>query len=306
MDLQSLHIFLLCTRYLSFSKVAELTYSSQSSVSKSIAALEAEVGGELFRRSSRKMELTDLGEKLLPYVQALLSKEEELRGFLHQFHAGETVRPLVIGIAKFLTDTPMEELLFPLTSAIDQFYSTHGDSDVKVAYFDENELQNLLASKRVDLAITAVNNSHLRKTLAPGMDFIRLNEVDNYLLFQADEGETPTLEDALAKMDCLLSVKDQIAVSISYDFLRKLRVPLRVETCDNWSEVVVKVKNGQGGTILGAATARPAIRCGLMGLSLKDYDLTSSLIAIWNHETAAPCVEEAAVLLRSAFSETMH
>lgn len=301
MELQNIHIFVLCTRYLSFSKVAELTYSSQSSVSKAIAALEAEVGGELFLRSSRKMELTSLGEALLPYAEALLSKEEEMRGFLHQYHSGENVRPIVIGIAKFLTATPTDSLLLPLTDAIDRLRRLHSNVDIKVSYFEEQQLQNRINSGRIDLAITAVNNHHLQKQIFSGADFIRLNEVDNYLLYQPRANAAASPESLLSQMDCLFSVSDQIALSIAYDFLQKFKTPLHIETCDNWSEVVVKVKNGQGGTILGETTAQLGVQCGLSAFSLKEYGITSSLLAIWKHG-ADPLVEETAVLLRNAFS----
>ena len=60
MDLQNIRIFALCMQYLSFSKVAEMTFSSQSSVSKVIAYLEEEVGGKLFLRNSRRIEPTAL------------------------------------------------------------------------------------------------------------------------------------------------------------------------------------------------------------------------------------------------------
>ena len=303
MNLQHIRIFVLCTRYLSFSKVAELTYSSQASVSKAIAALEAEVGGELFLRSSRNMELTSLGEALLPYAEALLAKEEEMRGFLHQYHNGETVRPLILGIAKFLTAAPMDGLLLPLMDAIDHLRRLHSNVDIKVSYFDERQLQTRINSGQIDLAITAVNNNHLQSQIFPGADFIRLNETDNYLLYQSEAGSVPSVETLLPQLDCLFSVSDQIALSVTYDFLKKVKIPLHIETCDNWSEVVVRVRNGQGGTILGESTARLGIKCGLSALCLNEYQITSSLLGIWRHG-AGSLVEEIAILLRNAFSAT--
>lgn len=303
MELKNIHIFVLCTRYLSFSKVAEITYTSQSSVSKAIAELEAEVGGELFLRSSRKMKLTSLGEALLPYAEALLSKEEEMRGFLYQYHNGKNIHPLVVGIAKFLTATPMESLLLPLTEAIDGLHRLHSDVDVKLSYFEDQQLQDLLTTGRIDLAITAVNNKHLLNQIFTGADFLRLNEVGNYLLYSPDSDPVSSLDELLLKINCLFSVSDQIALSVAYDFLQEVKKPLRIETCDNWSEVIVKVKNGQGGTILGEVTARVGRQCGLSAFPLTTHGSTSSLLAVWKHSAKHHLVEDAAILLQNAFKD---
>ena len=300
MDLQNIRIFALCTQYLSFSKVAELTYSSQSSVSKAVAALEAEVGGELFLRSSRRIELTALGEALLPYAEGILTKEEEMRGFLHQFHSGAAVTPLVIGVARFLTATPTDGLLLPLMDTVDQVRRLHPEADVKIAYFEDRQMGDLINGNRVDLAITAVNNNMITKHVFPGADFLRLNENVSYLMVWTDNQEPLAVSDILPRLDCLFSVSDQVAMSVTHDFLRKVKIPMRVETCDNWSEVIVKVKNGQGASILGASTAKMGLQCGLTAIPLDEYGITSSLLAVWKHGSGT-LSEETAYLLRNAF-----
>jgi DNA-binding transcriptional LysR family regulator len=52
---------------------------SQPTVSERIAALEAELGGELFRRMGRRLEPTPMGAALLPFADRLLGLEEEAR-----------------------------------------------------------------------------------------------------------------------------------------------------------------------------------------------------------------------------------
>ena len=56
-------------RYKSFSKAAELTYSTQPNISKAIKKLESELGVELFYRKSNGVELTEKGKELLFYVE---------------------------------------------------------------------------------------------------------------------------------------------------------------------------------------------------------------------------------------------
>ena len=62
-------VFYEVSKYGSFSKTAELTYTTQSSVSKSIKKLEDELGTQLFYRKAGGIELTDKGRELLFYVE---------------------------------------------------------------------------------------------------------------------------------------------------------------------------------------------------------------------------------------------
>ena len=64
MDLRQIDCFLAVARELHFGKAAEKLYLAQSSVSEAIRSLENEIGGRLFVRTSRRVQLTDLGAKL--------------------------------------------------------------------------------------------------------------------------------------------------------------------------------------------------------------------------------------------------
>ncbi len=64
MELRQIDCFLAVATDLHFGKAAERLSLAQSSVSEAIRALEREVGGQLFIRTSRRVQLTPLGEKL--------------------------------------------------------------------------------------------------------------------------------------------------------------------------------------------------------------------------------------------------
>ncbi|MDB6086168.1 MAG: LysR family transcriptional regulator [Gammaproteobacteria bacterium] len=64
MDLRQIDCFLAVATELHFGKAAERLHLAQSSVSEGIRALEHEIGGRLFIRTSRRVQLTDLGAKL--------------------------------------------------------------------------------------------------------------------------------------------------------------------------------------------------------------------------------------------------
>jgi|HubBroStandDraft_6_1064221.scaffolds.fasta_scaffold04094_3 DNA-binding transcriptional LysR family regulator len=63
-DLRQIDCFLAVATELHFGKAAERLQLAQSSVSEAIRSLEQEIGGRLFVRTSRRVQLTDLGAKL--------------------------------------------------------------------------------------------------------------------------------------------------------------------------------------------------------------------------------------------------
>jgi LysR family transcriptional regulator, benzoate and cis,cis-muconate-responsive activator of ben and cat genes len=63
-DLREIDCFLAVATELHFGKAAERLHLAQSSVSEAIRSLEHEIGGRLFIRTSRRVQVTDLGAKL--------------------------------------------------------------------------------------------------------------------------------------------------------------------------------------------------------------------------------------------------
>jgi DNA-binding transcriptional LysR family regulator len=68
-ELRELEIFLVLGEELHFGRTAERLYLTQPRVSQAIRALEDRIGGRLFERSSRRVRLTPLGERLRDEVR---------------------------------------------------------------------------------------------------------------------------------------------------------------------------------------------------------------------------------------------
>jgi len=62
----------------SFSKAAEICCVTQPTLSNAIAQLEEELGGGLFIRTTRKVDLTPFGQHILPLIENLLNAQTEL------------------------------------------------------------------------------------------------------------------------------------------------------------------------------------------------------------------------------------
>ena len=91
MELHQIRYFLSLSNTLNFTRAAEECNVSQPALSRAISQLEAELGGELFRRERKLTHLTDLGRAVLPSLrhcfEANQQAKELARDFLKAGHA---------------------------------------------------------------------------------------------------------------------------------------------------------------------------------------------------------------------------
>ncbi|TIP82377.1 MAG: LysR family transcriptional regulator, partial [Mesorhizobium sp.] len=76
---RQLQYFVAVANQSAFGAAAQELAVSQPSLSKQLATMEAELGIALFERTSRRVQLTPLGEILLPRARAILRDLEEFR-----------------------------------------------------------------------------------------------------------------------------------------------------------------------------------------------------------------------------------
>lgn len=79
MELEQLRMFVSAAESGSFSAAGRELYTSHSTVSRAVSALEKELGVTLISRSNRVLGLTGAGELLLEEARELLRRAEELR-----------------------------------------------------------------------------------------------------------------------------------------------------------------------------------------------------------------------------------
>jgi DNA-binding transcriptional LysR family regulator len=84
MELRHLRTIDAVARHRSFTKAAEELYLAQSAISQQIRRLERELGVEVFRRSSRSVELTTEGRVILGYAQRVLAEVDDLHSELEE------------------------------------------------------------------------------------------------------------------------------------------------------------------------------------------------------------------------------
>jgi DNA-binding transcriptional LysR family regulator len=87
MELEQLRVFLAAAEAGGFSPAARALYVSHSTVSRTVAALERELGTALFVRSNRSQTLTEAGRVLEDEARRLLRQAAEVKEKLAGFGA---------------------------------------------------------------------------------------------------------------------------------------------------------------------------------------------------------------------------
>src|SRR5690242_5673632 len=90
MNLRHLEFAVAAATERSFSRAAERCHVTQPTLSNGIALLEDTFGGQLFVRTTRKVELSTFGEQILPMIQAVLRAQSELEAGVRSFYDPST------------------------------------------------------------------------------------------------------------------------------------------------------------------------------------------------------------------------
>jgi DNA-binding transcriptional LysR family regulator len=90
MELSQIDAFVRVARAGSFTRAADEMGLTQPAVSSRIAALESELGGQLFERTGRTLNLTALGRRFLPYTERMLAVLADGLQEVKNYHSGRT------------------------------------------------------------------------------------------------------------------------------------------------------------------------------------------------------------------------
>src|ERR671939_485288 len=89
-DFRALRYFVAVAEELHFSRAAERLYIAQPALSEQIKRLEGELGVELLRRTTRRVELTPAGEEFLRRARRILAEADAALADASRAARGET------------------------------------------------------------------------------------------------------------------------------------------------------------------------------------------------------------------------
>src|SRR5438045_6413250 len=148
MELRHLRTIAAVARHGSFSKAAEELHLAQSAVSQQIRRFEQELGVEVFRRSSRSVEITSEGEVILGYAQRVLREVDGLHGELQELTG------LVRGEVRIGGMYPTGP--YDLADLFAEFRDRHPGVAVNMVEDTQDDLLARLRADELDCAFTAV------------------------------------------------------------------------------------------------------------------------------------------------------
>lgn len=150
----------------SMNSAAKKNYMSPQGISRSIAALESELGCQLFQRDSNKVTLTPFGERLLQDAHQILECEREMRRSVAELR-GESLKKSKIQFTCYCSpiffDTP---LLFPASGLTTAVYE-------KVRFLQHS------TPRVVELLLDSARREYPHYIFAGGLGFFDLFEDEN-------------------------------------------------------------------------------------------------------------------------------
>lgn len=139
-SLNSLRVFEVAARYMSFTQAANELHVTQSAVSHRIKTLEEELGMRLFKRENTKLVLTEEGEKLLPELSKIFF---QIRSVINNVKASSKKQPLYIVLRPYFA----QNWLLP---RLPDFWAAHPEIDLHLLHSIQPPMFN---ANNYDLAI---------------------------------------------------------------------------------------------------------------------------------------------------------
>lgn len=151
MNFSQIKCFLAAAEYLSFTKAAKQLYLSQPVVSRQIAAMEEELGMELFLREKKSLRLTEAGQVMAEGLEQLAGDYKALLQKAKAAHQGYTGQ-LNIGMVNG------QQVCSPYSDALTRFSQAHPEIRVYLSAHTMADLKKAIFRGDIDIAFNALFN----------------------------------------------------------------------------------------------------------------------------------------------------
>lgn len=278
MDLNKLKTFYTVAKLNNFSRAAETLYLTQPAVSAQIKDLEYEYKTKLFDRNGRNIQLTESGEKLLPYVRKLLDIYEE------SHHAVNLLKEASEGSIKLgVSGLPGARLL---PAIISRFNEVYPKVNFTIKEQKSAAILNSLKQKKFDMGIIVNSEESIS---APNLEDKVLYK-DKYIIgISCDhpfaEKDKLDIED-LIKLPLIVSQKDTVSHQALNNLYNRLSLPFNVAyEIENRSMMKTMVEKNLGVAFFSSLEVKKEVEANLIHtLELKDIPFYSYIQIVFNKE----------------------
>ncbi len=145
MEMHQIKYFLAVSRTLNFTRAADECHVTQPSLTRAIKQLEAELGGDLFRRERSLSHLTELGGRMLPLIRQCYESAHSAKALAESINSGE-ISTLRLGLSRTINI----ELLVPHLTEL-----TRSMKGLELTFVrrDTQQIMEALKKGEVELAV---------------------------------------------------------------------------------------------------------------------------------------------------------
>lgn len=147
MEMHQVRYFLAVARTLNFTRAAEECNVAQPSLTRAIKLLEAELGGDLFRRERPRAILTPLGERMYPLLKQCYDSAQSARALAAMIKDGE------VGVLKLAVSSSIE--LGLILNEVNELRKCMSEIDLKILRGNGPQLVEYLKAGDAEMAIGA-------------------------------------------------------------------------------------------------------------------------------------------------------
>jgi len=157
-EIRHLRYFIAVAELRNFTRAAESTFVAQSALSQQIKRLEDELGGALFVRGRHGVDLTPIGEVLLPHARRAVA-DVDLALSEVRAHLGLEKGTLSLGLIQ--TGDSSGEVV----GSLRRFNDGHPEIDIRVVGQTSAEMLAAVASGTLDLAFVGIAEAEVPEPL---------------------------------------------------------------------------------------------------------------------------------------------
>lgn len=166
--------FIVLAEVKNFWEASERLYLNQSTLSKHIKQMEAELGVPLFIRTTRRVELNKYGEALLPYAKSIIKAEYEYSALFMQIQNAEK-GTLTLGSLPAMPQ-------YSITRLLSAFQQKYPGSAIKIMEDDPKNLMDLLLSHMCELIFTRETKLWFEKSFLEDNKVVRIPYIRDHLV----------------------------------------------------------------------------------------------------------------------------